>query len=362
MSIDIVFSLDQTGSMAPCTFEAKRKIKETSIRLFKDIPDLRIGFIAHGDYCDYRDYIIQTLNPTSDPFVLESFLRALYGVNGGDSPEAYEQVLRCAGYVIPWRAEAHKILVVVGDEVPHEVGYRNSWNALPVYDWHLETKHLAEMGVIVHGVQCLGNRHAKMFYQTIAKATGGSHLELNQLSNIVELIHAIAYQQSGQLYAYATELQGKGLFNRGLAAIFNQLQGKTYHDAIISTAAPGYGEGTPLDSVPPHRFQVLHVDERCVIQDFVNRSGARYKKGRGFYQFTKSETIQHHKEIVLRDKRTGDMFTGRKARELAGIPEGVTARVKPHALDQYYVFVQSTSYTRVLMPDTLFLYEVEEWA
>jgi len=54
------------------------------------------------------------------------------------------------------------------------------------------------------------------------------------------------------------------------------------------------------------------------------------------------------------------MFNGDKAREIAGIPVGETARVSPENLSDYNVFVQSTSYNRVLKAGTKFLYEVPE--
>ena len=54
---------------------------------------------------------------------------------------------------------------------------------------------------------------------------------------------------------------------------------------------------------------------------------------------------------------TGDMYSLNEACELIGA--GGTGRVKPTALDAYRVFVQSSSYNRVLMPDTGFLYEVD---
>ena len=36
-----------------------------------------------------------------------------------------------------------------------------------------------------------------------------------------------------------------------------------------------------------------------------------FKAGRGFYEFTKPEIISHKKEVVLIEKETGDMFTGK---------------------------------------------------
>jgi hypothetical protein len=43
--------------------------------------------------------------------------------------------------------------------------------------------------------------------------------------------------------------------------------------------------------------------------------------GRGFYEFTKPETVQKYKEIILMDKN-GDMFEGDYARELLNLPKG----------------------------------------
>ncbi|MEI5604674.1 VWA domain-containing protein, partial [Streptomyces brasiliscabiei] len=76
------------------------------------------------------------------------------------------------------------------------------------------------------------------------------------------------------------------------------------------------------------------------------------KTGRGFYEFTKTETIQGKKEVILMDRKTGDMFTGQKAREMLGLPEGASIRIKPTSLEKYVVFVQSTSANRKLMGGT----------
>ena len=61
------------------------------------------------------------------------------------------------------------------------------------------------------------------------------------------------------------------------------------------------------------------------------------------------------------EKGTGDLFQGQAAREMLGLPEGSTARIKPSNLEKYAVFVQSTSANRKLMGSTRFLYEVEDW-
>ena len=129
--------------------------------------------------------------------------------------------------------------------------------------------------------------------------------------------------------------------------------------------------------VDPSRFQVLHVEAKCSIKEFVLENSLIFKTGRGFYEFTKPEIVSHKKEVVLVDRATGDMFTGREAADMIGgkyqisvfaprskseksfFTAGGAGRIKPAVLDSWRVFVQSTSYNRILVPDTGFLYEVD---
>ena len=50
--VEVVFSFDTTGSMYPCLTQVRRHVKSTVTRLGEEIPGIRIGIIAHGDYCD----------------------------------------------------------------------------------------------------------------------------------------------------------------------------------------------------------------------------------------------------------------------------------------------------------------------
>jgi len=118
--------------------------------------------------------------------------------------------------------------------------------------------------------------------------------------------------------------------------------------------------GTDLRPVPPSSFQVIAVDHDVSIKQFVIDHGLPFKTGRGFYEFTKRESISLKKEVVLMERATGDLFSGDAARELAGIPLDRDADVSPPSLEKYRAFVQSTSYNRKLVGGTGFLYEVDE--
>lgn len=347
--IEVVFSFDTTGSMYPCLTQVRRKVKNTVTRLAEEIPGIRIGVIAHGDYCDRAStYVTTSLDLTNDVDAICHFVENVGPTGGGDAPECYELVLHEA-QELAWSKDASKAFVLIGDDVPHAPAH----NPLRL-NWRDELAKLTRLGVAVYGVQALGRKHATKFYQELAERSGGDHLGLDQFASITDIVLAICYKQSSpdQLARYEQEVTTQGRMNRSLNRVFSTMLRRKVETA--STDAD-------LHAVAPGRFQVLEVDRDAPIKQFVEDQGATFKKGRGFYEFTKTETIQGHKEIILMDRASGDFYEGEKARELLGLPTGETARIRPTDLETYTVFVQSTSVNRKLIGGTKFLYEVEDW-
>ena len=62
--------------------------------------------------------------------------------------------------------------------------------------------------------------------------------------------------------------------------------------------------------VSSSRFKTLKVTERMSIKSFVEKHKLKFATGRGFYQLSKPETIQFHKEVVVRRKSDGTMASG----------------------------------------------------
>jgi hypothetical protein len=354
--VNIIFSFDTTGSMYPCLSEVRRKVKETVGVLFTEMPDLKIGIVAHGDYCDKnRPYITKHFPLSSDVKAIQNFVEKVEPTSGGDLPECYEMVF----YEVKssnWDADAEiKILVMIADDVPHQPNEAQNYLHL---DWKHELTELVAKGIKVYGVQCLGKRHATPFYTNMASLTGGIRIELHQFQHVLELIKGICYKQAGpeRFAAFEKELADTHKLNRSIAAMLDALAERT-KSAYATTF-----EKVDLQAVDPHRFQVLHVDKDQDIKGFVLATGAAFKKGRGFYEFMKTETIQEKKEVVLVDRTSGDMFSGPKAREMIGLPLGERGRLKPTVMDKFAVYIQSTSVNRKLIGGTKFLYEVEGWS
>jgi hypothetical protein len=341
--------------MYPCLTQVRRNVEALVKRLFKDIPGIRVGIIAHGDYCDAGDpYVTKTLDICEDVAGICHFIKNVEPTCGGDAPECYELVLHEARSA-NWSSGKNKVLIMIGDATPHGPHERQNTKKL---DWRNELGLLLEAGISVYAVQALGRSYATPFWTEVAAKTGGFHLQLNQFAYVRDMILAVAFKQQGdeQLQAFEDELKASGKMNRNMDGIIGTMLGRK----TSTTFTTSVGD---LGAVDGGRFQVLDVDSDVPIKQFVLDNGATFKKGRGFYEFTKRVKVQDYKEVILMDNKTGDLFSGDKAREMAGIPIGVTANVSPGsgALAGYTCFIQSTSVNRKLIGGTKFLYEVDDW-
>lgn len=101
------------------------------------------------------------------------------------------------------------------------------------------------------------------------------------------------------------------------------------------------------------------VGDGAIIAPFVDgqlAGKAKYEKGKGYYELTKSELVQAKKEIAIMDSKSGAIYCGMAARSVLGLPDGAAFKVKPGEHGNFAVFVMSTSLNRVLVKDTRLLY------
>lgn len=347
-AIEMVFSFDTTGSMYPCLTQVRRTVTETVTRLFKEIPGLRIGIVAHGDYVDARtSYVTKQQDLTNDPQAVIHFINNVARTHGGDAPECYELVLNEV-QAMNWTPDSKRVLVMIGDDLPHAIAHNPK-----KLDWRKEAQALTGMGVQIHGVQALNRSYATSFYRELANISGGFHLNLNQFTEATELLIAVAYEQQSPeaLQAYEQEIVADKKMTRSMSDIFATLR---------RDKTTGRYKAVDARAVNPGRFQQIPVAADEVIKDLVESQGLDFKPGRGFYEFTKRETIQAKKEVVILDIGSGDFYEGDAARDVLGLPKGSNIDISPSFdKSKYRVFVQSTSFNRKLKGGTTFLYEAE---
>lgn len=340
---DIVFSFDTTGSMRSAIAEVRRGVVATVERLFKDIEFLRIGIVAHGDFVDGQDKM-QTLPLTNDQNKIVRFVQSAKNTSGGDSPEFYETVLRHV-QDLNWQAD-ERALVMIGDATPHIKGRKTSDGFYTDYDWEFEAKVLGKNGIKIYPVQALYSRSSEFFWQGLADISGTPKINLEAFNDMPDILMALTYQNAGQLADFQRQVDsGERKVSRSVRTTLAMLAGDP---SKLSKRSARTGE----------RYEVFDVPRDISIQGFVELQGLEFEKGRGFYEWMKSEIVQDYKQVIAQNKATGAIITGERARSVLDI-EIKSGRQKPTS-ETHRGFIQSTSTNRKLIAGTKFLYEVRK--
>lgn len=187
----MVISFDTTGSMSPCIAQVRQNLKTLVESMTQDIPGLKIGLIAHGDYCD-GDNCINILDLTDDLEKIMNFINNTPNTSGGDVPECYELVLQTAKG-LSWPAEGGS-LVVIGDAIPHEQNPNN-------IDWRAEIAALLEKKVKVFPLQCLYRSNAKktnLIWEEVSGLSGTPLLMLESFGDSANHLEALGYAAAGE--------------------------------------------------------------------------------------------------------------------------------------------------------------------
>lgn len=104
-------------------------------------------------------------------------------------------------------------------------------------------------------------------------------------------------------------------------------------------------------------YVVPDANSGIEIRDFVLTKRMQYLKGAAFYQLTKTEArVQPNKLIIVRDRTTGKIYSGKDARSMIGLPNDQNARLHPGDHKNFDIFIQSTSVNRKLVGGTGVVY------
>lgn len=189
-STNVVFSFDCTGSMLPCIQQVRQNLRDLIKAMSADIPGLKVGLIAHGDYCDGPN-CIHVLDLTTDLEKIMSFINDVPNVGGGDAPECYELALRTAKN-LSWPEEGGSF-VLIGDETPHEINPEN-------IDWRQEMAGLKDKKVNVFAMQCLFQPNAarNAFWEEVSQIGDTPLLILESFNDSANVLAAVAHATAGE--------------------------------------------------------------------------------------------------------------------------------------------------------------------
>ncbi|GAM18732.1 hypothetical protein SAMD00019534_019070 [Acytostelium subglobosum LB1] len=225
--LEIIFSFDTTGRMFSYFERIRSEMANILASLFQTIPQLKLAFIAHGDYCDDQSETrtpykraISILPFTSDRNEILTWLNKIERTDGGDAPELYEYVLRKIRE-LPWSECSKKAVVMFGDDVPHPPSFTDQH-----FYWRNELHYLTKIGVRLYGIQCRNNMHAQLFYEELAGLSGGRYIHLKQVDHIGQLMRLLCLRENGKswLGRYVEDNQAlEPLFKTTFASLFEDV-------------------------------------------------------------------------------------------------------------------------------------------
>lgn len=200
--LDMVIAFDTTGSMCSYIGQVKNHVSVLVPQLLKNNPDMRIGIVAFGDYCDMNSATdfgraYQVLQPTNKENDIISFVRNAKDTEGGDSDEFYELVIKKITEETLWREDAVKSVLFIADCNPHPVGYSYGnivFNSQ--IDWREEAKKASEKGIQFDTISIHGSIYK--WYKELAHITDGVYSAFKSAGNTSNYIKSVAYARGGE--------------------------------------------------------------------------------------------------------------------------------------------------------------------
>jgi len=127
--LDVAIVVDSTGSMQNIIDDLKRRLTDVVRTMQRLVPTARIGAVAYRDRDtgniataprQSEDFVVKWSDLTFNVSKVQSFLGGIVAEGGGDWPEAVKEGLECAMKQLKWRADAKKVIIIVGSSPPHE--------------------------------------------------------------------------------------------------------------------------------------------------------------------------------------------------------------------------------------------------
>lgn len=198
--LDMVVAFDTTGSMSAYINAVKHHVLDLIPKLLNSNPNLKIGIVAFGDYCDMESpktfgKAYQVLPLTNSKSDLISFIKDAKDTHGGDGDEFYELVIKKITEETEWREGATRSVLLIGDCNPHKVGY--SYSPMVYHnliDWREEAKKAANKG-IKFDTLTIGS--PKDWYKKLSEMTNGISLSFNNSTKTAQVIEASALSRGG---------------------------------------------------------------------------------------------------------------------------------------------------------------------
>lgn len=199
--LDLVFLVDETGSMGAYINEVKERLLELveALRAAPLCRSLRIGLVTYRDHPPEDSSFASRVIPLTDDLdTVRRGVDSMVAAGGGDGPESVTDGLYDVAR-LDWRPRAARVVVWVGDAPPH--GVEPDGDGFPQgcpcgHHWFAQAENCREMGITIHAVGCLPTLEryvgAVEVFRTVARTTRGLYLPLRRAALLIPLIAGVA--------------------------------------------------------------------------------------------------------------------------------------------------------------------------
>ncbi len=181
--VEVVFTLDTTGSMSGLIEGAKKKVWELArfIAQGQPTPDLRIGLVAYRDIGD--EYVTKSFDLSDDLDAVYQNLFSFTAAGGGDTPEHVAKALHDSVNRMSWSSGNNtlRIIYLVGDAPPH-TDYTDG------YDYLAIAQQAATRGIRINTIRCGADPDTLLAWAEVARRAHGEFTSIDQSGGMAEVV------------------------------------------------------------------------------------------------------------------------------------------------------------------------------
>ncbi len=189
--LDVVFCIDSTGSMESFILEVRRNVIDMMREIKKTGLSVNFGCVFYGDHEHGRQEVVRFYELTNNEKTIETNFQGNTIFGGGDHPEAVADGLHLA-LNMNWRFGSKRVTILIGDAPPHAYA-RDSKDDYPNgcpcgLDPLKEAMKCKDENIVIYSIGVSKDRDMREAFNKIASITGGRYFELNEVSNLINII------------------------------------------------------------------------------------------------------------------------------------------------------------------------------
>jgi Mg-chelatase subunit ChlD len=289
--LDLVFVVDNTGSMGPYIQNVKTKILEIIRTIKKEelCHRLRVGLVSYRDHPpEETTYITQKFELTPDTAKIEENVMRMDASGGGDGPEAVSTALQIMNKM-EYLNESAKIAVLIGDAPPHGVEPGDRWpqGTPDGAKWEAEAKKSFDKGIVIHTVGCFPEiaryQNGVATYEKIASLSQGRFIPLEKAELLVNIITGLAVEEIDKIAIQKSILEDLGISMEEFPAD-EEFSEERITELVTRVRTQGVSKramAARTASAPVTNMEDLAVEEQEVDEDDIREAVRQLKSKSG---------------------------------------------------------------------------------